>query len=230
VTLESRLIGDVVVIRCQGSIVLGAASNALQAELDKQTKLRKRVVLQLAGTEYIDSSGMGVLVRLFGALQSVGGDVKLCQVSPSVLRVLQATNLVRLFLMYGSESEAIEAFSRAPRFAPERSASTGARILCVDPSRDLLAYVNALLKGSGYEVTATQFLREVTTLVKALKPSVVICGTGMMALPAGEAAIERLRRSRPNLQVLCLSSDFSSAEAGQAGADLVNRVQSLLTA
>jgi len=218
------------VIRCQGPIVLGAAADALQAELDKQTMLRKRVVLQLAEAAYIDSSGMGVLVRLSGALRSAGGDVKLCQVCPSVLQVLQITNLLSLFLTYGSEREAIEAFSKAPRFAREASAPSGARILCIDTSRDLLAYVNAVLKRSGYEVTTTQFLREVTILVTTLKPQVVICGPGMMALPAGAAAVEKLRRSGPNLQVLCLPSDFSSADAGQAGADLVNQVQSLLTA
>ena len=48
--LESLLTGDVVVIRCQGRIVLGAEIDTLQAELDRQTKLRKRVVLQLAET------------------------------------------------------------------------------------------------------------------------------------------------------------------------------------
>ena len=42
------------------------------------------------------------------------------------------------------------------------------------------------------------------------------------------AALEKFRQSGPNVQVLHLPSDFSTAEAGQAGVDLVNRVQSLL--
>jgi len=227
-TLESQLTGDVVVIRCQGHISLGGGVDILQAELDKQTKLRKRVVLQLAETDYIDSSGMGTLVRLFGALRSSGGDVKLCQVSSSVLRVLQATNLLSLFLTYASEGEAIEAFSKTPRTPSEVLGASGAKVLCIDTSRDLLAYVNAVLKRSGYEVTTTQYLREVTMLVTALKPRVVICGPGMLGLPAGKAAVEKLRRSGPNLQVLCLPPGFSTADAGHAGADLVDRVQSLL--
>ncbi len=229
-TLESQLTGDVVVIRCQGPISLGDSVTALQAELDKQTKLRKKVVLQLAEADYVDSSGMGVLVRLYGALRSVGGEVKLCQMSPFVLRVLQATNLLSLFMSYGSESEAIEAFSKSPRSAREGLAPPGAKILFIDTSRDLLAYVNALLKRSGYEVTTTQYLREVATLVTALQPRVVICGPGMLGLPGAEAAVEKLRRCGPNLHVLHLPPDFSTADAGHAGSDLVSQVQSLLTA
>ncbi len=227
--LESLLTGDVVVIRCQGRIVLGAEIDTLQAELDRQTKLRKRVVLQLAETDYIDSSGMGTLLRLSGALRSVGGDVKLCQVSAFALRVFEATNLQSLFLMYASETEAIEAFSMAARLPKEALAVARTKILCIDTSRDLLAYLNALLKRPGYEVTTTQYLREVTMLVTALQPSVVICGPGMLGLPGAEAAVEKLQRCGPKLRVLHLPSGFSSADAGHAGADLVSQVRSLLT-
>ena len=226
--LESQLTGDVVVIRCQGRIVLGAEIDALQAELNKQTKLRKRVVLQLAETDYIDSSGMGTLLRLVGALRSVGGDVKLCEVSPFALRVLHATNLLSLFRTYASETEAIEAFSKAPRSPKEAFVPCRTKILCIDTSRDLLAYVNALLKRSGYEVVTTQYLREVTTLVTAMQPRVVICGPGMLGLPGCEAAVEKLRRCGPALQVLHLPPDFSSSDAGHAGTDLMNQLQSLL--
>lgn len=228
--LESHVTGDVVVIRCQGPISLGDAVAALQAELDRQTKLRKKVVLQLAATDYVDSSGMGVLVRLYGALRSNGGEVKLCEMSSFVQRVLEATNLVSLFMTYGSEIEAIEAFSKAPRSSREVSTPSGAKILCIDTSRDLLAYLNALLKRSGYEVTTTQYLREVTTLVTALRPQVVICGPGMMGLPGAEAAVEKLGRYGPKLRVLHLPPDFSSADAGHAGTDLVNELKSLLSA
>jgi hypothetical protein len=50
-----------------------------------------------------------------------------------------------------------------------------------------------------------------------------------MGLPTAAAALEKFRQSGPDVQVLHLPSDFSTAEAGQAGVDLVNRVQSLLT-
>ena len=229
-TLESQLMEDVVVIRCQGRIVSGTEVDALQAELDKQTQLRKKVVLQLAEATYIDSSGLGALVRQLGVLRAAGGDLKLCQLSPFLLEVLQITNLLSIFPVYPSEREAIEAFSRARRSCPDAMESSRTRILCIDTSRDLLAYLSALLKRTGYEVFTSRYLGEATTLVNVVRPNVVICGPGILGLPTGAAAVERFRQSGPNVQILHLPSDFSTTEAGQAGVDLVNRVQSLFRA
>jgi anti-anti-sigma factor len=88
-TLQSQLMDDVVVIRCQGRITLGAEVDALEAELEKQTKIPgtdsrvvKQVVLQLAGADCIDSSGLGALVRMFGVLRANGGALNLMRVVP----------------------------------------------------------------------------------------------------------------------------------------------------
>jgi anti-sigma B factor antagonist len=235
-TFQSQLMDDVVVIRCQGRITLGAEVDALQAELENQTKIPgtdflnvKKVVLQLAGADYIDSSGLGALVRMFGVLRASGGGLKLCELSPSVLRVFQITNLASLFPTFGSETEAIEAFSRASRAPGEQSGSAKTRIVCVDASSNLLAGLSALLTRSGYEVLVTRYVREATILVDAIRPRLVICGPGVLTLPTGQAAVEKFRQSGRNVQIMHLPSDFSTAEAGQAGVDLVNRVRALLT-
>ena len=117
--LQSQNIEDVAVVRCQGRIVAGAEADALRRELENLTRVRKKVVLQLADVGFIDSAGLGALVRLFGVLQNAGGGLKLCQLSPFVLQVLQATNLLGVFRTYQSENEAIEAFSERPRSAEE---------------------------------------------------------------------------------------------------------------
>ena len=225
--LHSQLTDQVVVLRCQGRIVAGAEVNALQAELDKHTEIRKKVVLQLAEVDYIDSSGLGALVRAFGVLRSAGGSLKLCQVSPFVLQVLEVTNLRSIFPSHSTESEAIAAFR--DRAYPEATESSRTRIVCIDTSKDLLAYLRALLAGSGYEVHTAWNLADAKTLVNVIKPQMAICGAGILGLPTTPAAIEKFRQSVPDIQILHLPPEFSTAEAGQAGTDLVNRVQSLLT-
>ena len=102
------------------------------------------------------------------------------------------------------------------------------RIICIDASKDLLAYVRALLTRSGYEVHTAANLVDAKILVSAMKPQMVICGAGMLGMPMAAAALEKFRQS-PHVQVLQLPSDFSTAEAGQAGVDLIDQVQSLLT-
>ena len=114
-TLDSQMVDDVVVVRCQGCIVAGAEVAALQTELDKQTAYVKMVVLHLADVDYIDSSGLGALVRALGVLQAAGGSLKLCQASPSVLQVLQVTiaeHTSQPFLGDRSDRSILRAISR----------------------------------------------------------------------------------------------------------------------
>jgi anti-sigma B factor antagonist len=229
-SLEIQLIGDVVVIRCRGRIVLGKEADVLQAELNKQTELRKKVVLNLAETDYLDSRGLGTLVRALSVLRAKGGELKLCELHPSVLEVLQVTNLLKVFAPYQSEKEGIEAFAGGLRSDRTATGPSTAKILCVDTSPDLLAFLSTLLKRAGYEVSTSRYLGEALTLVNVESPDVVICGAGIPELATGAAALEKIRRSGRGIQVLHLPADFSIAEAGQAGVDLLNRLQSLGTA
>src|SRR5271170_1902365 len=139
--LQSEIMEYVVIIRCQGRIVSGDEVGALKLEVEKLRHLKKRVVLQLAETSYIDSAGLGALVRLFSVLRFDGGGLKLCQLSPSVRQVLQLTNLLGLIPTYASEREAVEAFSEESGPLEEASGTTRTRIVCLGSSNDSLAYL-----------------------------------------------------------------------------------------
>jgi anti-sigma B factor antagonist len=229
-TLQTQVMNDVVVIRCKGRIILGQEAGDLQAELDTQTEIWQKVVLNLAETDYLDSFGLGTLVRTHSALRARGGELKLCEPHASVVRVLQMTKLLAVFAPYQSEKDAIEAFSGGRRSDQIPVAASTIKILCVDTSPDLLAYLSSLLKRAGYEVFTSRYLGEAITLVNVIKPNVVICGAGLAGLTTGAAALEKFRQSELGIQVLHLPTDFSATDAGQAGVDLLNRLQSLLTA
>ena len=226
-TLQSQNVGAVVVVRCKGRIVSGDEVRFLQLELDKLTGLTKNVVLQLADVTYVDSGGLGALVRIFGVLRADGGDLKLCQLSPFVVQVLQATNLLGVFHPYASEKEAVEAFSARPPSPENVPHASSTRVVCLDTSLDLLAYLKILLQRSGYEVFTTRYPSDAVALAVGTKPRVVVCGPGMSA---NESVIEKFRESAPNARLLHLPPDFSTSEADQAGSDLVNRLRSLLAA
>jgi anti-sigma B factor antagonist len=225
-SLQNQKIGDVVVIRCQGRIVVGAEITSLQLELEKLTQLTKKVVLQLADVTFIDSVGLGALVRQFGVLRAKGGDLKLSQLSPFLLQVLQVTNLLRIFHIYPSEAQAIQSFSKGPQFHEETFGDSRTRIVCIDPSHDLLAYLSALLKRSGYDVITTRNPSDAQLFMRVTSPHVLICGPGMQT---NESAMQGFTKINPKVQLLLLPSDFSTVEAGQAGIDLVNRVRLLLS-
>ena len=226
-SLQSHRTCGIAVIRCQGRIVVGEAVRLLQEEVEKHRLETKKYIFQLAEVDYLDSGGLGALVRLAGTLRAHRGDVKLCQVSPFVLNVLKATNLLGAFPIYSTEQEALASFMQRQGPCHEQARSANTKILCIDPSSDLLAYLTAVLKPAGYEVRTTRYLADATTLLTAMNPRAVICGPGIQS---ATPAFAKFRRLDSRVPFLMLPSDFHTSDASGAGLDLVNRLQSLLQA
>jgi stage II sporulation protein AA (anti-sigma F factor antagonist) len=215
----------VALIRCQGRIVVGKEVELLQQEVEKHRLETQKYVLQLAEVIYLDSGGLGALVRLVGMLRAQRGDLKLCEVSPFVQSVLKATNLLPVFSIYPTEREALASFARGPSPREAHSWTANTKVLCVDPSSDLLAYMSAILKPAGFEVKSTRYLADAATLLTATKPRAVICGPGVQS---ATLAFEKFRCLDPHIPFLQLPSDFHAAAAFEAGFDLISRLKSLL--
>jgi stage II sporulation protein AA (anti-sigma F factor antagonist) len=224
-SLQHQFCGDVVVIRCSGRIVAGEEAQSLQRECDKHTLETKKFVLQLQKVNFLDSGGLGTLVRLLGSLRAHHGDLKLCKLSPFLLKVFTTTNLAAIFHTYASEKEAIEAFSQ-PQHRPHGSLHPSKpKILCVEDSAELLAYLSALLKQSGYEVFTTKNLGDASTFMRATKPAMVVCGP---ATQANRSMLDKFRNAYPNVELFLLSPSFVATDASEAGVSLVTQIQSLL--
>jgi anti-sigma B factor antagonist len=71
----------------------------------------RKVVLNLAGVSYIDSSGLGELVCSYRELRENGGDVKLVRPTPKTRELLQITKLITIFDTFEEESIAVASFS-----------------------------------------------------------------------------------------------------------------------
>jgi anti-sigma B factor antagonist len=103
--------GNVTVVDLSGRIVLGDGS----ALLRKTTRGlledgRRRILLNLADVDYIDSSGIGELVSGFTAVKNQGGELKLLQLTKKVRDLLQITKLYTVFDIYADENAAIRSF------------------------------------------------------------------------------------------------------------------------
>jgi anti-sigma B factor antagonist len=224
--LQSQYRGEVVVIRCSGRITASDEARALQLEVEKHSLETKQFVLQLEDVTFLDSGGLGALVRLVGTLRATRGDLKLCQLSPFLKKVFETTKLAGVFHIYASEKEAIESFAqRRPHSQASPHPSTP-KVLCIESSGDLLAYLSALLKRSGYDVMTTKNLGDASTFVKAAKPALIICGPSAQT---NASVFEKFRLSHPNVELLLLPLDFHATEATEASVNLVHRIQALLS-
>lgn len=110
--LETRVADGATVIACSGRIVSGEEAAALREEIKKVLGSSKKIVLNLSGVNYIDSSGLGTLVGAYSSARSAGADIKLCGLGQRLRDVLQITKLVTVFEVYDSEAQAVAAFQR----------------------------------------------------------------------------------------------------------------------
>jgi len=79
---------------------------------------RKKIVLNLDGLLYLDSSGIGELVRNYMTVIKSGGEMKVVGLKPKVQQIFEVTQLHQIFEEFRDEAEALESF-------PENRKRTG---------------------------------------------------------------------------------------------------------
>jgi anti-sigma B factor antagonist len=225
-SLETREVGRVTVIRCNGRIVSGPESELLITHVASLLHDRRAIVLHIGDVVFIDSSGLGTIVRTLTSVRQKGGDMKLCNVPERTRQVLQLTNLIALFDSHDSEEEAVSAFYRK-RSTEEVKTHTGATVLCVNRNLDVLAYLRELMRRAGYEVHTSASLADALMLMRVMKFGAIVLGPELPSSPAVRQNFERTCGTTPLLQ---LGQEFSGLDAGEAGSDILHRVMETLKA
>jgi anti-sigma B factor antagonist len=112
--LSSRLVDDVTVIDVEGKILLGDGDMEIRQAVDEMMgQGKRRFLLNLAKVPYIDSAGLGQIIRCFTAVRKAGGTLKLLSPNPKVVDLLTVTKLENVFDWYNEESGALSSFSRS---------------------------------------------------------------------------------------------------------------------
>ena len=110
--LNSRQVGDVVVIDVSGRITLGDSSTAMREQIRAlKDQASKKVLLNLGDVTYIDSAGLGELVSGYTTMVHLGGALKLVGLTKQVKHVMQITRTYNLFEVYEDEVEALGSFA-----------------------------------------------------------------------------------------------------------------------
>jgi anti-sigma B factor antagonist len=103
--------GTVTVVDIGGRITLGEGSALLRKTIRELLEDgRRKILLNLADVNYIDSSGIGELVTAFTTVKKNGGDLKLLHLTKKVHDLLQLTKLFTVFDVYSDENIAVTSF------------------------------------------------------------------------------------------------------------------------
>lgn len=103
----------VIVIALDGNIMGGPDATSLNDELQRLVTASKvRIVVDLGSVKFMNSSGLGMLIRSLTTLRNAGGDLKLARASEKIESLLMVTKLITVFDHHESVDEAIAAFQK----------------------------------------------------------------------------------------------------------------------
>ncbi len=108
---SSRLYGRAAILDCNGRIVFGEETALLRQQVKELLNQSQGVVLNLSNVNFIDSAGVGELVRLYTSATVQRKAIVLAGLTGRVRDVLQITRLATVFASYSSALEAAEAVS-----------------------------------------------------------------------------------------------------------------------
>ncbi len=106
-----RQVDGVTVLDLSGKITLGEASGKLRGAVQDALSSSKKILLNLADVNYIDSAGLGELVSAFTTVKNAGGELKLLNLTKKVRDLLVITKLLTVFDVKDNEQEAIKSFA-----------------------------------------------------------------------------------------------------------------------
>jgi anti-sigma B factor antagonist len=109
--LKERQAGDVTILDLTGEVRIGDSSVALRNSVRNLADQGKnKVLLNLAGVKYIDSTGIGELIANYTTVSRQGGQLKLLNLTERVQNLLVITKLLTVFDSYDNEAEALKSF------------------------------------------------------------------------------------------------------------------------
>jgi len=109
--LQPRQVGDVVVFDVDGEILGGPDTDAFEVAV--QSALAnggRKVLVNLGGVHWVNSTGLGILIAGFTTMQRGGGALKLVNVSERIAGLLAVTRLSTIFQSFQHEDEALRSF------------------------------------------------------------------------------------------------------------------------
>jgi anti-sigma B factor antagonist len=109
--IDIRTIGDIQILDCSGRITLGEGTMTVRNTVrDILKNDGRKIILNLADVNYIDSSGIGELVSTYTTVTNNGGQLKLLNLTKKIRELLAITKLLTVFQVYEDEQAAISSF------------------------------------------------------------------------------------------------------------------------
>lgn len=109
--IEKRKNGGVTVLDLKGKILIGEGIDELRKNIDSVlVDNEPKLLLNFEGVPYLDSTGLGEVVRSYTSVKNKGGVVKIVNLTNKVKDLLSVTKLITVFETFEDEEKAIASF------------------------------------------------------------------------------------------------------------------------
>ena len=109
--IEERIVDEVTILDLKGKITLCEGDEALKDKIHSLAHQgRKKILLNLEAVPYIDSAGLGEVVRTYTTVSRQGGQLKLVNLTKRITDLLSITKLLTVFETFESEADALKSF------------------------------------------------------------------------------------------------------------------------
>jgi len=114
--IEERAVGDVTVLDLKGRVTLGEGDELLKDKVNSLINQgRRKLILNLAEVPYVDSAGLGEIVRTYTTVSRQGGSLKLLSLTKRITDLLSITKLLTVFETFDAEDDAVKSFSASAK-------------------------------------------------------------------------------------------------------------------
>ena len=109
--IEERAVEGVTVLDLQGKMLIGEGDELLREKINNLVESgTNRIVLNLADVPYVDSAGLGEIVRCYTTVSRKDGKLKLLNLTKRIHDLLSITKLLSVFETYDNEEDAVKSF------------------------------------------------------------------------------------------------------------------------
>ncbi len=109
--IEERAVNGVTILDLHGKMLIGEGDELLREKINQLVENgTEKIVLNLAEVPYVDSAGLGEIVRCYTTVSRKNGKLKLLHLTKRIHDLLSITKLLTVFETYENESEVVKSF------------------------------------------------------------------------------------------------------------------------
>jgi len=111
--IDERAVDGVTILDLQGKMLIGEGDELLREKINQLVENgTEKIVLNLAEVPYVDSAGLGEIVRCYTTVSRKNGKLKLLHLTKRIHDLLSITKLLTVFETYDTEEEAVKSFQK----------------------------------------------------------------------------------------------------------------------